>query len=203
LHLRKCVHNMQHKWKCRLENILFLGPKCTNFPNAPHGACAMGSVRGRRASPTPSPAFGSGSQFRNWTAFFVELCADCNSFGACVCLKSTHSTLSRSHSSFPSADATCAFHTQRKFENFDCMFRYKMALAKRMFLMMMMMRHANPVDDEDDEPFAEDCPTVGSWESKGGEEVWDKEDTPNCSACAVRRVFGMCVCAWTLGKCAF
>lgn len=54
MHLRKCVHNMQHKWKCRLENILFLGPtngidhcrspsvtpttpwKCTNFPNAPH-----------------------------------------------------------------------------------------------------------------------------------------------------------------------
>jgi len=78
-------------------------------------------------------------------------------------------------------------------------------------MIMMMMRHANPVDDEDDEPFAEDCPTVGSWQSEGKEVegVWDKEDTPNCSACTVRRVFGMClsvcvcVCVWSLGKCAF
>ncbi|KAL7740126.1 hypothetical protein ACLKA6_015962 [Drosophila palustris] len=62
-----------------------------------------------------------------------------------------------------------------------------MALAKRMIMMMMMMmmmRHANPVDDEDDESFAEDWAKGNGEREWGG--AWDKEDTPNCSACTVR-----------------
>lgn len=27
LHLRKCVHNMQHKWKCRFGKHIVFGPK--------------------------------------------------------------------------------------------------------------------------------------------------------------------------------
>lgn len=73
-----------------------------------------------------------GAHFRNWTAFFVELCADCNSFRVCVsmCLASVHRqpVPLYSHTHIHTHTRT---DREGKFENFDCMFRYKMALQKR------------------------------------------------------------------------
>jgi len=84
-----------------------------------------------------------GAHFRNWTAFFVELCADCNSFRVCVsvCLASVHRQ--------PVPPLLPHTHAQTERENlkiliacFDTKWRCKNELE-------LMMRHANPDEAED------------------------------------------------------
>lgn len=128
MHLRKCVHNMQHKWKCRLENILFLGlhqpfartpsENALIFLTRPMrlpkregakwvgGLDGLGGLGGGWLDSEAPVRCSSGVHFRNWTAFFVELCADCNSFHVCVgvfgqCTQSASSSLCHHPATLP------------------------------------------------------------------------------------------------------